>query len=184
MKLMTTCLILLLANSAFSKDKIIDFKQKKGLKADEGLVILMINSNFRVSKVSLAKPGKIFPVYSMKKIYPGNQMKIIKLKAGTYFWKDETGHSGNTTYTLKMDKDITSFSVKPGKLNYPGTLHIKAWAGSNGLYGEHNMQNASTSILAYIKEKYPSLLEKYPLVYSGNNPDPFLEFNKELNKKQ
>ncbi len=184
MKLMTTCLILLLANSAFSKGKIIDFKQKKGLKSDEGLVVLIIDINFRIAKISLGKKGKTFPVYSLKKLRPGSQMKIIKLPVGKYYWKEGRGYSANTIHTFNIDEELTLFEVKAGKLNYPGTLEFRGWLNErNDIVYNYNIINNSTQVLAYIKEKFPDLIEKYPLVYAGENPDPFLEFDQELDKK-
>jgi len=75
MKKILTLLLLTALTSTLAKNKIIDFNQKKGLKADEGIVVLIIDINFRISKISLGKSGKIFPVYSMKKLRPGTQMR-------------------------------------------------------------------------------------------------------------
>ncbi len=185
MKKIMTILLLLFIGNALSKEKIIDFKQKKGLKPNEGLVVILIDINFRIAKISLGKPGKVFPVYSMKKLRPGAQMKIIKLPAGKYYWKEGRGYSGNTTYTFEIEEELTVFEVKAGKLNYPGTLDFNGWRNKrDDIVYSYNMINNSTNIFLYIKEKFPSLIEKYPLVYSGKNPDPFLEFNNELDKDQ
>jgi hypothetical protein len=183
MKIVTTCLFILLANSAFSKDKIIDFKQKKGLKADEGLVLLMVDVNFRLGKVSLSKEGKLFPIYSFKKLRPGVQTKIIKLKIGKYYWKEGLGYSGKYKYTLDIDKELSLFEVKAGKINYPGTLILKAendTSRNNSIFYSYNMINNSSAISSALENKYSDLLKKYPLVYSGKSPDPFLELKDEL----
>ena len=182
-KIFIFVLLITTSSAVFSKDKIIDFKQKKPLKDNEGLVVLVIDINFRISKVSLGKEGKIFPVYSFKKLIPGTQMKIIKLKTGKYFWKESTGYSNGTTYTYKFDRERTSFEVKAGKINYPGTLQFRAWSENNQFYAAHNVINNSSLIAKELEEKYKSLIAKYPLVYAGNNPDPFLEYSNELNKE-
>ncbi len=176
-----TILLLIFINSSFAKEKIIDFKQKKGLKPNEGLVVLIIDINFRIAKISLGKPGKVFPVYSMKKLRPGSQMKIIKLPAGKHYWKEGRGYSSNTIHSFEIEEDLTMFDVKAGKLNYPGTLEFRGWLNErDDVVYSYNMINNSTNVFLYLKEKFPSLLEKYPLVYSGENPDPFLEFNNEI----
>lgn len=187
-KILTTLIVIALLTTqtiAFSKNKIIDFKQKKGLKSDEGLVVLILDINFRIAKISVGKVGNVFPVYSMKKPKTGTQMKIIKLKAGKYYWKEGIGRSGNTTYNFEIDKRKTSFEVKAGKLNYPGTLEFKGWLNSNDdVVFNYNMLNNSTVLLVELKKNFQSLLDKYPLVYSGENPDPFLEYNRNLDQNK
>jgi hypothetical protein len=184
MKNILTILLILFISNSLAKDKTIDFKQKKGLKSDEGLVVLIIDINFRIAKISLGKEGKVFPVYSLKKLRPGSQMKIIKLPVGKYYWKEGRGYSANTIHTFEIGKELTSFEVKAGKLNYPGTLEFRGWLNErNDVVYQFNMLNNSTTVFTSLKEKYPKLLSKYPLTYSGKNPDPFLEFNEKLDKK-
>ncbi len=184
MKKVLTTLLVLFISSSLAKDKVIDFKQKKGLKANEGLVVLIIDINFRIAKISLGKKGKTFPIYSMKKLRPGSQMKIIKLPEGKYYWKEGRGYSGNTIHTFNIEQNLTLFEVKAGKLNYPGTLEFRGWLNErNKVVYNYNVINNSTQVLAYISENFPKLLDKYPMMYAGENPDPFLEFNQELDKK-
>jgi len=183
MKKILTLLLLTALTSTLAKNKIIDFNQKKGLKADEGIVVLIIDINFRISKISLGKSGKIFPVYSMKKLRPGTQMKIIKLKEGKYHWKEGTGRTGTTTYSFEIDEEPTSFVVEAGKTNYPGYLEFRGWLNNNNdVTYSYNMINNSLKVFEFMKANYSSLIEKYPLVYSGDTPDPFLEYNEQLDQ--
>ncbi len=175
--------LLLFSYNSFAKNEVIDFKKNKPLKPDEGLVVLMIDINFRLGKVSLFKEGKIFPVYAIKKLRPGVQTKIIKLPAGKYYWKEGLGYSGKYKYTLDMDKELTSFEVKKGKLNYPGTLVMTASNNeneANSIFYSFNMINKSSLVLNELKKDFHDILEKYPMVYSGLNPDPYLEYENEI----
>lgn len=181
MKLYLT--IILLVVSAFSeakKDEVIDFKVNKGLKDDEGLAILVLDINFRIAKVSLAKEGKLFPVYSLKKPKQGKSIRIIKLKAGKYYWKEGVGYSDKYIYNFEMKKEDTIFEVKAGKMNYPGSLEFRGWREKGEIVFQYNLVNNSTQILDELTTQFESLVAKYPLIYSGSNPDPFLEYQENL----
>jgi len=179
-RMLLIIILISLSFSAISKNKVIDFKLYKSLKSNEGLVVLVIDINFRISKISVGKEGKIFPVYSFKKLKPGTQMRIIKLKEGAYFWKEGIGRTGNTTYTFDIDKERTSFTVKAGKLNYPGTLQFRGWKEGDDVVFSHNMLNNSSIIAEELDKNYDEIIKKYSLIYSGLKPDPFLEFNDQL----
>lgn len=130
----------------------------------------------------MGKSNKFFPVFSFKKPRPGIQTKIIKLKEGEYFWKEGIGYSGNTQYVLEMDPELSKFTVKSGKINYPGMLTVKGYEHNGQYYSHYNMTNNTSDLLIDLKKRYPSLLEKYELEYSGKIKDPFLELNREIEK--
>ncbi len=147
------------------------------LDADEGLLVLSIDTNYQVSRAGISPLGKTFGDYGIARPEVGLTTKLLVASAGTYGWNDIT--LGDKYFPLRDDADYT-FTVAPGVINYPGNLIIRLKGYG---YAVIHVANRSLAHLDFLAEKFPDINAKYEFKYSGKYPDPFPSFYKNELKK-
>ena len=113
--------------------------------------------------------------YKAKELKVGNNFSIIKLPAGEYQWNRITMYNDRF---FDLDDNNFKINVRPGVINYGG--HLQAKINFRFSTAQFNYMNRSSVVMDKLKESYPDIYEKYPLVFSGHFPDPFISHYKQL----
>ncbi|WP_141237377.1 hypothetical protein [Paraferrimonas sedimenticola] len=141
------------------------------LAPDEGYAVLWVEmygalpESMRLSADEAFQSG-----YSMKGIVGGANLHIVKLEQGRYYWKEVRG---NSRIRFRIYEDFFSLNVQSGTLNYGG--HVSITLNPRNLTGGSTFVNRSSQIYQELNKCCADFLDKYPLVYSGQGTDPYLE---------
>jgi dipeptidyl aminopeptidase/acylaminoacyl peptidase len=144
----------------------------KPLDADEGWALLMIDNGVGASSVVFDGPGMRDDLARVK---PGVNLRLLRLRAGTYRWTRvnmPSSWSRDTWYTIKQDKRY-EFTVQPGVLNYAGDLRLR----KSG-YGFVVFQRTNRALQAMmtLDKEHPGLRARFKWHSDLASPDPFPEF--------
>ncbi len=140
------------------------------LRADEGLLVVSSNSGGPYSalfleSISGGHGGRIYGAEA------GRTVRLVKVKAGTYRYSRLEFWEGRRFLRL-TDFPLGTFDIKPGMINYPGTLQIE-WFGF-GRIAVSLVNQAALDIaddMANLRPAFRGLRARY----AGGTPDPFLE---------
>lgn len=138
------------------------------LDADEGLVVVVVDSNSSLREVRFRKDGKLFDAATVKNIGDVATPRLFVLPAGEYEWSRVTAWSGHW-YDFK-DTPETRFKVRAGVLNYPGDMLMR---GAYTTSAEFLFTNRGLQVMDWLEDNHPVLFEKYRFRYSGQYEDPF-----------
>ncbi|MEM7430727.1 MAG: hypothetical protein AAF351_02190 [Pseudomonadota bacterium] len=142
------------------------------LGSNDGYLVVGIDiSGMSYDYLAIDKRGSIGFSHKFKSetMSRGMNYRIIKLPAGTYYWRRLMG---NFRYRLILDREIFEMKVEPGKINYGGDIFINWRWGSSDI----RMANRATSAVEYLSECCQHLLGDLPLVYARGGGDPFLDY--------
>lgn len=138
------------------------------LDADEGLVVLVVDSNSSLREVRFRKDGRLFDAATMKNIGDLAAPRLYVLPAGTYEWSRVTTGFGHW-YDFK-DAPETKFNVRPGVLNYPGDMLMR---GTYTNSAQFLFTNRGLQAMDWLETQHPALFGKYRFTYTGQYDDPF-----------
>ncbi|HEX7801309.1 MAG TPA: prolyl oligopeptidase family serine peptidase [Pseudoxanthomonas sp.] len=145
------------------------------LQADEGLVLVAIDSDILIRSLRVLKDGKSFGAGVMSDIKAGRSFQLYVADAGVYEWREVRMVYFNLRYSLDDDTEF-KFKVEPGKITYPGDLLFRA---SSLWRAEIAVSNRGLAAMDWLELMHPALYEKYAFQYSGHYPDPFPAFYRE-----
>ena len=135
------------------------------LGANEGLLVLQLRTDVALRSISIeGSPVRL-------DVAGGTHLLLLAVSAGRHRWS----HLGITSFgniggVRFPDEDEFWFRVEPGHINYPGMLEVY----SRGWFYVRSVDRTALAI-DEIRSRYPSLIEQYPIVYSGLAPSVFLE---------
>ena len=143
------------------------------LKRDEGLVIISYFANVKTDRVLINRRDAVTNNIAFSPFIKGQYFRILKAKAGTYVWDTAWDDTvlGRTRYPLKRS-DFT-FTVKPGVINYSGTLTIDV---SRAGYYSAFFNDRLTIALMMLEQRYPELVGRYDIANGLNPDDRFTDF--------
>ena len=150
------------------------------LKEDEGYLVLAVNIEGMIPKsLKLASKATFGSGYTMDSLAFGDNLKIIKLTAGEYTWERL---KINRTYRFDLDDEAFSVNVEAGKINYSGHLLVNIYQQFET--ASFNYVNRSSLVFDELRNCCDALNKKYPLVFTGESQDPFIDFYSNLVKAE
>lgn len=156
------------------------------LAADEGLLVLRVDSALPISQVST----RTLDLYHG--FEPGLTQKIFRVKAGRYGWRNARIPSDNPFGGLyRIDRDAyrrpeeLDFEIVPGRLNYAGDLVVRRGSFETLFRGNRIIESRSISIrlrnragsaIRRLETDHPELLDRYGLHLASESDDRFIDF--------
>lgn len=143
----------------------------------EGLVIIVIDTDSRLSDIRFRQEGRLIHSAVIDSAPPGATPKLYVLPAGEYEWARLTSRYG-LRYAF-IDKPGTRFKVEAGTLNYPGDLIVR------GILSEAprlQFSNRSVQAMDWLDSNYPGLGERLAFRYAGIYPDAFPAFYRQAQR--
>ena len=148
------------------------------LKADEGLLVVGIDSNIPLVRVKVRKDNAVFGGGDMKDLPEGRSLRLYALPAGRYEWS-QLRPLRYLNYDLRRDPEF-EFVIEPGRINYAGDLQFRAKTVRDSTF---HIANRSLGVIDWLKEEHPQVYASYALTYTGHYPDPFPAFYREVVEK-
>lgn len=156
----------------------IDPERPIELAEDEGLLIVQVDTHSSLLRLVLSR------AQISDTIEPGKHLFLVRARAGQYSWTgvQTAGPRVNRIrYTLSRKSyprpEELDFEVKAGFINYAGDLIIRETRKAHGEYWvAFRNRNHSAMAIRLLQQKYPALLERYPVRNASLSGDTFLDF--------
>lgn len=148
---------------------------KISLNSDEGLALFVVDSDGSLTNIRIDMIGAIFTAPMLKKLEIGRSLRLLKLAQGEYqFDQAQLVFGFNSLLWDVKDLPNRRFKIEAGKLNYVGDLKV-----SGQLYWrEMSVRNGGLRAFDELERLFPGLANQYVWRYTGEYPDPFIEFYK------
>ncbi len=166
-------LILFAAPAALAGLKRIEPGDSVSLDADQGLIVVAVDTEDALHSVRLVKDGKLLGSGVLRELPKGRSYALYRAEAGLYQWK-EIQRIAYWRFKLDEDPEL-KFEVKAGQLNYPGDL---LFDGHGLFHADWLVSNRSLRALDWLQRDFPELLARYEFAYTGHYPDPFPAYYK------
>ena len=184
-KIIFSILLLLTLTSSHAeifntKELIVLSGKNKNLSKDEGYLFLNLKTNNTLSSITIRPVKKGNKIY-FTSISKGDNIALIKLKSGEYYWNKLNLNYKGVKFEKNFDKSKHVFSVEAGIINYPGswktdiTLYQRKLA-SIGFMSE----NRFSTDLESLNQQFPQYIKDYQISYQGVYEDPFPEYFSEI----
>jgi dipeptidyl aminopeptidase/acylaminoacyl peptidase len=144
------------------------------LRADEGLVLVAVESSVPVHAVRVSRNGRQFGAGTMRGLPAGQSFALYVAPAGAYAFREVELFRG-WRLSLRDDPEFR-FTVAAGEITYPGELLYKPrtlWVANV------DVANRALTAIDWLEREHPALQQRYRLSYSGHYPDPFPAFYRE-----
>ncbi|NMP31966.1 hypothetical protein HII17_10340 [Thalassotalea sp. M1531] len=160
------------------EEKIIERVKLDELSKNEGLVVIVIRSNYRnIATEYILKSESLFgDNITIGPIGTSYHFEVVKLPEGKYYWEKIKWNKNNYGYSyFNFKNEKLSFQVEKGKLNFAGEFLSNVING-NG-YGD--VSDRSSMMLQMMEIKFPLLLKNFSWTNALVPHDPFLGFYKQ-----
>lgn len=159
----------------------VDPGDEPALEADEGLLLVSIDSDVGLASVRFGRHGSSVGTGFLKDIPAGRTSQLYRLPAGRYQWTtvvlvDRWSWVGG--FNLADEAEF-GFEVKAGRVNYAGDL---VYRSSGSVRAQMRLSNRALLALDWMQAEHPVLGTKLPFLYSGYYPDPFPAFYDEARR--
>lgn len=145
------------------------------LDADEGLLLVAIDTNIPLTAVHIRKDGKMLTAGVLANLPAGRTLRLYSAPAGKYRWS-EIAMFSRFRFRFSNIPDY-EFDVKPGRITYVGDLVFRP----TGYFGaDVHLANRGLTALDWLEADYPAVFARYKFEYIGHYPDPFPDFYREL----
>lgn len=143
------------------------------LEKQHGYLLMAIESLGTPPHKILLKGPKLFSNLSIQPIENGDNYHLLAVSEGRYFFSQVYNHEkkNKSAYWDVLNFDYF-VDVKAGSVSYAGHF-ISEMYGDQDI--DFNFRNRSSQAHAYLESCCLSLIQRYPLVYTGLYPDPFLD---------
>jgi len=148
--------------------------QEVKLGADEGLLLVSVDTLAEIYYVRIQKEGNIFSSAKLQDLKQGVTTKLYAAPAGKYRW-DRVGLLANYYYELSDEVEF-KFEIRPGVVNYPGDLLFRR---SGGTRSRMRTMDRALQAMDWLETQFPSL-NSMKFVYIGHYADPFVEHYRKL----
>lgn len=144
------------------------------LRADEGLVLVAIDSSIPLEAVHVRKDGgSMFGGGILRRLPAGRTLRLYVAPAGRYEWNRVSTYFGYYRFGNDAEYD---FEVKPGRISYAGDLVFRP----TGFFSATVLvANRGLGALDWLQAEHAQLLAAHPFEYVGQYPDPFPAFHRE-----
>jgi pimeloyl-ACP methyl ester carboxylesterase len=151
------------------------------LAADEGLVVLSVDTSAAVNTVHVARVGGGTATV-LNYLAVGRNPRLFAAKAGEYEWSQMKLTTYRRYSRFSIGKPEFRFTVEPGKIVYPGDLVLRP---SSLTYSYIQIHNRTLPIMDWLETQHSALYQRLPFEYTGYYPDPFPDhYRAALAKKQ
>jgi hypothetical protein len=152
------------------------------LAEDEGILVVHVRTNSEINSMFIGANK------AAEDLAPGEHLTLIGAKEGWYRWAEiyVPNTSGRSLYRNRYraigegepvsfpfrPKDFLEFQVEAGKINYVGMVDVyreswrSMWMGT---------LDRSAAALRLLEQEFPRITAKYPVVYSGDAENGYLE---------
>lgn len=148
------------------------------LDVDEGLLVVGVDTDTAIEALRIQRRGR--PSASLiRHIEPGATLHLYSLPAGDYYFDHlSMGSQGYWQYQLDDDPEF-AFTVRAGRINYPGDLVFRE---EGFMRAQLRLSNRGLRAIDWLDATHPALRDR-PFAYSGLYPDPFPAFYRDELKK-
>ncbi len=122
-----------------------------------------VRTNRRVQSIEIGD------LVAAEDVPEGTAVRLIGITAGTYQWSRIEVQGDEFRFP---DDRRLRFRVDPGVINYAGMIDVER---TGPLSLSLNSIDRTAMALAALRERYPDLIAKYPMVYTGPARHVFLE---------
>jgi len=144
------------------------------LKPDEGLVLLVFDSNVPINSASITSAGGgASGSFRIMNPQAGKSIRLLIATTGIYTW--DQLDLFRMYFPMRKDTDVT-FPVKAGVINYPGDLIFRF---SDPNRGSIHRSNRGLGMIDWMEKNYPVVFRRYDFEYAGQYPDVFPAFYKQ-----
>jgi len=167
-RLLRSMLVMLLAADVLAMRRI-DRGEEPKLAADEGLVVLSVDTSAPVNTVHIGRVGGGTETV-LNYLDVGRNPRLFAAKAGEYEWAQMKLTTWSRYSRFKIGKPEFRFTVIPGKIVYPGDLVLRPESLS---YAYIQIHNRTLPIMDWLEAEHSALYRRLPFEYTGYYPDPF-----------
>lgn len=150
------------------------------LAADEALLLIVVDTQADLEKVSIARNGINFDVRSMRSLDKGRNAQLFAVPVGRYRWSSVALRLSGFRLDLRGSVEY-QFDVKPGRVNYPGDLLCRGSLSSGIMF---QMANRGLLAMDWLQAQHPALYRDHAFEYTGHYPDPFPGFYREATSER
>jgi hypothetical protein len=125
------------------------------VETDDGIIVTRIRTNVTDSAIYINKKGESAPAYTWDPVRPGENIRVVKIRQGDYFFGKILHHDGYVWSKCEH------FTVNPGTIHYIGDLVVEWKTDNNSILAYILTIDRETETMAEVKEQYPWLFEKY-----------------------
>lgn len=158
---------LLFANTAHAGVSRVDPGDKVTLEADEGLLLVVVDSTHQLTSIRIERDGAAFGHGMLKGVDIGRTTQLFVAKQGRYRWK--TASRGPLGWDFGEEPEY-EFEVKAGVANYPGDLLFRS---AGGYRVTMTMANRGLLAIDWLQKEHLALWRTYGMAFTGHYPDPF-----------
>jgi dipeptidyl aminopeptidase/acylaminoacyl peptidase len=148
------------------------------LKADEGLLLVALDSSAWLQAVYMRKDGALLTSAVLRKVPAGHTFSLVRVPAGRYGW-----HSIRIADALRFeltDDPEFYFEVRPGAITYGGDLVYRPYSFTRASI---HTANHGLAAMDWLESEHPLLYTQYPVTYSGHYVDPFPAFYRKVRQE-
>ena len=144
---------------------------------DEGLLVVSTDSPWPIVEMRAGLRTVV------RDVEAGQQLLLVRAPVGRHRWRRVVFRQGSWHFRLtRLRGPSWAFRVAPGKISYSGHVLLD-WGKNVG--SAHlrvgGMRNRSAFMLEQLEERYPGVIGRVPIQYSGDQRDDFLaEFHDRL----
>lgn len=153
------------------------------LKADQGYLLVAINSDTPIASLQLRRIAESFAVDTLKDL-PADQTSyaLYALDAGDYDLDYLTpDYKSNRRYS-RLYYNVSKMRVEAGKINYPGTLIVRIPNAVSSIRALRH--NRATEVMAWLETSFPKISAQVPLHYQGEFEDPFIDYYRQATQSE
>jgi dipeptidyl aminopeptidase/acylaminoacyl peptidase len=163
--------LLLLSIEAGARVRVVDPGETPTLGAEEGLLLVAVDSNVDLNAVSVKKEGRLLSSGVLSNIKAGRSARLYVVPAGQYEWEQIRAFN-SVRYVLKDDPEYR-FEVRPGVITYGGDLVFRP---QGWFRASVHVANRGLRAMDWLEAQHPAVARQYAFTYSGHYPDPFPAF--------
>ncbi len=159
--------LLCCALSAHAIIREVDPGEMPVLKADEGLLVVAIDSEREDPAIRIEREGLNLDARTVRGNGTGRSFALLALPAGRYRWS-RIGYYGRGTAAVSKESEL-SFEVKADVINYAGDLQLS----NHRWLSVVHVSNRGLASLDWLEKTHAAVLRRWPFQYTGRYPDPF-----------
>ena len=136
----------------------------------EGILVVDVESDVRIERLALSG------MTVAERLEPGHHLALVVVGAGSYRWTEiqVPGPFGSARFRIQRD-DEWAFRVEPGRINYAGRIVVRYRPGLGSVQMVGRNLNRSAMAWLELERRWPDLVGRYALAYTGPVDDAFLE---------
>ncbi|MGH0033133.1 MAG: hypothetical protein ACQGVC_25360 [Myxococcota bacterium] len=145
------------------------------LAPDEGILVVFVETDIPLTELEVSQASALADVPK------GKSLHLLAVSEGTHRWSGIVISAGEGDVYFKPDYgDFWEFRVEAGRTNYPGELIFRGVIGKRIVrLAPVGFRNRSAGMFRRLRESHRDLLERYPLIYTGQKSDEYLDFLRE-----